>query len=125
MRLRKGLLDVCTFQRSVLDLLFDLLGLQQPEWTDELSVAFSAIDPCEHQSSWRLKEDFVAAEGKFILPHLAKTTPSPTEMHLALLLFCFLECGLMDALTEVITSSDPFISVRATVLLSIFTIHIY
>lgn len=106
-------------------MLFDLLGLQQPEWTDELSVAFSAIDPCEHQSSWRLKEDFVAAEGKFILPHLAKTTPSPTEMHLALLLFCFLECGLMDALTEVITSSDPFISVRATVLLSTFITHIY
>ncbi|XP_066151016.1 rapamycin-insensitive companion of mTOR [Euwallacea fornicatus] len=105
-------------RKAVLDLLFDLLGLQQPEWTDELTVALSAIDPCEPQSSWRLKEGFVAAEGKSVLPHLAKTTPSPTEMHLALLLYCFLECGLLAALTEVITSSDPFISVRATVLLS-------
>ncbi|CAG9772448.1 unnamed protein product [Ceutorhynchus assimilis] len=104
-------------RKAVLDLLYDLLGLQQPEWTDELSVALSAIDPCEPQSSWRLKEDFIAAEGRSILPHLAKTTPSPTEMHLALLLFCFLECGLLGALTEVITSSDTFISVRATVLL--------
>ncbi|XP_019772703.2 rapamycin-insensitive companion of mTOR [Dendroctonus ponderosae] len=105
-------------RKAVLDLLFDLLGLQQPEWTDELSVALSAIDPCELQSSWRLKEDFVAAEGKSVLPHLAKTTPSPTEMHLALLLYCFLESGLLAALTEVITHSDTFISVRATVLLS-------
>lgn len=53
-----------------------------------------------------------------MLPHLAKTTPSPTEMHLALLLYCFLECGLLAALTEVITHSDTFIRVRATVLLS-------
>ncbi|KAL1513243.1 hypothetical protein ABEB36_002676 [Hypothenemus hampei] len=104
-------------RKAVLDLLFDLLGLQQPEWTDELSMALNAIDPCEPQSAWRLKEGFVAAEGKSVLPNLAKTTPSPTEMHLALLLFCFLECGLLDALTEVITSSDTFISVRATVLL--------
>lgn len=105
-------------RKAVLDLLYDLLGLQQPEWSDELSVALSAIDPCEPQSSWRLKEGFVAAEGRSVLPHLAKTTPSPTEMHLALLLHSFLECGLLGALTEVITTSDTFISVRATVLLS-------
>lgn len=105
----------------MLDLLYDLLGLQPPEWTDELSVAVSAIDPCEPQSSWRLKEGFVASEGRYVLPHLAKSTPSPTEMHLALLLLCFLECGLLGALTEVITSSDTFISVRATVLMSEFS----
>ncbi|XP_050303046.1 rapamycin-insensitive companion of mTOR [Anthonomus grandis grandis] len=119
----RSIVDVLYLQqrevrKAVLDLLYDLLGLQQPEWTEELSVALSAIDPCELQSSWRLKEGFVAAEGKSILPHLAKTTPSPTEMHLALLLMCFLECGILPALTEVITSSDTFISVRATVLLS-------
>jgi rapamycin-insensitive companion of mTOR len=36
---------------------------------------------------------------------------------MALLLYCFLETGLLNALTEVIITSDPSVSVRATVLL--------
>nr|XP_023027367.1 rapamycin-insensitive companion of mTOR [Leptinotarsa decemlineata] len=104
-------------RKSVLDLLYELLGLPQPEWSDELSVALSAVDPCEPQASWRLNEGFVVAEGRSVLPHLAKTTPSTTDMHLALLLYCFLENGLLAALTEVIATSDTFISVRASVLL--------
>ncbi|CAG9817290.1 unnamed protein product [Phaedon cochleariae] len=104
-------------RKSVLDLLYELLGLPQPEWTDELSVALCAVDPCEPQSSWRLNEGFVVAEGRSVLPHLAKTTPSTTDMHLALLLYCFLENGLLAALTEVIATSDTFICVRASVLL--------
>ncbi|XP_018577043.1 rapamycin-insensitive companion of mTOR isoform X2 [Anoplophora glabripennis] len=104
-------------RKSVLDLLYELLGLPQPEWSDEVSVALSAVDPCEPQASWRLNEGFVVAEGRSVLPHLAKTTPSTTDMHLSLLLYCFLESGLLGALTEVIATSDTFISVRATVLL--------
>lgn len=61
----------------------------------------------------------MAAEGRSLLPHLAKTTPSITDIHLALLLYCFLENGLLVALTEVIATSDTFISVRATVLLGL------
>ncbi|KAK5644405.1 hypothetical protein RI129_005705 [Pyrocoelia pectoralis] len=104
-------------RKAVLDLLYELLGLPQPEWTDELSVALSAIDPAEPQASWRLNEGFVAAEGRSVLPHLAKTTPNITDIHLSLLLYCFLDTGLLCALAEVIATSDTFISVRATVLL--------
>lgn len=93
------------------------MGLSQPEWSDELSVALSAVDPCEPQASWRLGEGFVVAEARSVLPHLAKTTPSPTDMHLSLLLYCFLENGLLAALTEVIATSDTFICVRASILL--------
>ncbi|CAH0555004.1 unnamed protein product [Brassicogethes aeneus] len=110
-------LDQLEVRKAVLDLLYELLGLPQPEWSDELSVALGAVDPCEPQASWRLNEGFVAAEGKSVLPHLSKTTPSLTEMHLSLLLYCFLENGLLGALSEVIATSDTFISVRATVLL--------
>ena len=39
------------------------------------------------------------------------------EIHLALLLYTFLQAGLLEAIVEVIVSSDTFISVRATVLL--------
>lgn len=93
--------------------------MPQPEWTDELFVALSAVDPAEPQASWRLNEGFVAAEGRSILPHLAKTSPSVSDMHLSLLLYCFLENGLLGALSEVIATSDTFISVRATVLLGL------
>lgn len=97
--------------------MYELLGLPQPEWTDELSVALSAVDPAEPQASWRLYEGFVVAEGRSVLPHLARTTPSISDMHLSLLLYCFLEAGLLEALAEVVVTSDTFISVRATVLL--------
>ncbi|CAG2068296.1 unnamed protein product, partial [Timema podura] len=103
--------------KAILDLLYDLLGLPQPEWTDEFSVALEAVDPSHPQDIWRLSEGFVAAEGKAVLPHLAKFRPNIVEIHLSVLLYTFLEAGLLDAIVEVIVTSDTFISVRATILL--------
>ncbi|KAI8428632.1 hypothetical protein MSG28_007368 [Choristoneura fumiferana] len=103
-------------RKAILDLLYELVGLPQPEWTDEISVALDAVDPSDFQDAWRLNEGFIAAEGISILPHLGATGSDITEIHLALLLQCFLEVGLLDGLTEVIVTSDTFISVRATVL---------
>lgn len=56
----------------MLDLLYELLCLAQPEWSDEISVALEAVDPSHTQDSFRLAEGFVAAEGKAVLPHLSK-----------------------------------------------------
>lgn len=64
--------DLLALQKAVLDLLYDLLGIPLPEWTDELSVALDAVDPSHPQDSWRLNEGFIAAEGRSVLPHLAK-----------------------------------------------------
>lgn len=36
-------------QKAILDLLYELLGLPQPEWTDEISVALAAVDPSDFQ----------------------------------------------------------------------------
>ncbi|CAH2075234.1 unnamed protein product, partial [Iphiclides podalirius] len=114
-------------RKAILDLLYELVGLPQPEWTDEISVALDAVDPSDFQDSWRLNEGFVAAEGTAILPHLSSTGPDIIEIHLALLLQCFLEAGLLDGLAEVIVTSDTFISVRATVLLGqlLHLIHLF
>ncbi|XP_013141294.1 PREDICTED: rapamycin-insensitive companion of mTOR [Papilio polytes] len=114
-------------RKAILDLLYELVGLPQPEWTDEISVALDAVDPSDFQDSWRLNEGFVAAEGTAILPHLSATGPDIIEIHLALLLQCFLEAGLLDGLAEVIVTSDTFISVRATVLLGqlLHLIHMF
>ncbi|XP_066994227.2 rapamycin-insensitive companion of mTOR [Anabrus simplex] len=104
-------------RKAVLDLLYDLLGLPQPQWTDEFSVALEAVDPSYPRDAWKLSEGFVAAEGRAILPHLAKNRPNLVEIHLALLLYTFLEVGLLEAIVEVVVTSDTFISVRATILL--------
>ncbi|XP_046960135.1 rapamycin-insensitive companion of mTOR [Vanessa cardui] len=114
-------------RKAILDLLYELVGLPQPDWTDEISVALDAVDPSDFQDSWRLNEGFVAAEGTAILPHLGATGPDIIENHLALLLQCFLEAGLLDGLAEVIVTSDTFISVRATVLLGqlLHLIHLF
>ncbi len=105
-------------RKAILDLMYELIGLPQPAWTDEYSVALAAVDPSDYQDSWRLAEGFVAIEGKAILPSFASRVPSISETHKAFLLFCFIENGLLNALVEVIISSDTFISVRATILLA-------
>lgn len=104
-------------RKAVLDLLYELLGLPQPDWTDEYAVALNAVDPSDPQDCWRLGEGFIVAEARAIMPHLARCTPNIADIHLAVLLYVFLEVGLLGALVEVIVSSDTFISVRATVLL--------
>lgn len=102
---------------AVLELLYELLDLPLPTWTDEPDVALAAVDPSRSRDSWKLSEGFVAAEGKFVLPSLSSHCPNITEIHLALLVYVLLECGLHHALAETIVSSDTFISVRAAVLL--------
>jgi rapamycin-insensitive companion of mTOR len=102
---------------AVLELLYELLGLPLPTWTDEPDVALAAVDPSRFRDSWKLSDGFVAAEGRTILPSLTANCPNITELHLALLVYILLECGLHRALAETILSSDTFISVRAAVLL--------
>lgn len=106
-----------TLQKAILDLLYELLWLPQPVWTDEYSVAIAAVDPADYQDAWRLGEGFVAMEGKHILPSLANRVSNISEIHTSLLLYCFLETGLLNALIGVIVSSAAFISVRATILI--------
>uniref|UniRef100_A0A1B6C0I0 Rapamycin-insensitive companion of mTOR domain-containing protein n=1 Tax=Clastoptera arizonana TaxID=38151 RepID=A0A1B6C0I0_9HEMI len=104
-------------RKAVLDLLYELLCLAQPEWSDEMSVALEAVDPSRSQESFRLAEGFVAAEGRAVLTNLSKCRVNLSEVHLSLLLYSFLEVGLLDAIVEVIITEDTFLSVRSTILL--------
>ncbi|XP_026472076.1 rapamycin-insensitive companion of mTOR-like [Ctenocephalides felis] len=85
-------------RRAVLDLLYELVGLPQPVWTDEYSVAVAALDPTDFQDQWRLNEGFVVAECRSILPTLVSTVPSPAEQHLALLLYFYSIQGFFQPL---------------------------
>lgn len=101
-----------------MDLLYELLSVPQPGWTDDYDVALQTVDPSDFQDSWLLSNGFVSAEGRSILPSLAARAPNVVEQHLALLLYCFLETGLLNALVEVAVAPDQFVSVRATVLIA-------
>ncbi|XP_017025481.1 rapamycin-insensitive companion of mTOR [Drosophila kikkawai] len=104
-------------RKAILDLLYELLSLPQPTWTDDYAVALQAVDPSDFQATWLLSNGFVSAEGRSILPTLAARAPNVVDQHLALMLYCFLETGLLNALVEVAVGSDQFVSVQATVLI--------
>ncbi|XP_071443779.1 rapamycin-insensitive companion of mTOR isoform X2 [Hetaerina americana] len=104
-------------RRAILDLLYDVLGLHVPPWTDKASVALEAVDPGSHKDSYNLGEGFVVAEAKALLPHIARFRPNIVEIHLALLLNTLMKCGLLEALVDVIVTSDAYLSIRATILM--------
>ena len=81
-------------RRTILDLLYQSLSLQVPDWTDEFEVAMRTADPSAVKETWKLTEGFVAAEGRDLLPHLAKSRPNLVENHTILLLSCYLQLGL-------------------------------
>jgi len=104
-------------RRTILDLLYQSLSLQVPDWTDEFEVAMRTADPSAPKDSWKLTDGFVAAEGNDVLPHLAKSRPNLVESHMAVLLSCYINLNLPSALITVIVTSDTVLSVRAAVLL--------
>lgn len=104
-------------RKAILDLLYELIGLPTPQWTDDYSIALAVVDPADFQDAWRLTDGFVAIEGRSVLPTLAHSVPNITDIHLSMLLYSFVENSLLNALVQVIVSSDSFLSVRATILL--------
>lgn len=105
-------------RKAILDLFYELFTINQPTWSDEVSVALASIDPSNYQSSWGLMEGFVSAEGKSILPSLRNNVPNICDTHQALLIYCLIENGIIEALIDVIVNSDTFISIRSTILLA-------
>lgn len=110
-------LYISHLQKPILEVLYDLLQLVQPEWTDEMSVALAAVSPSRWQDHFRITEGFVAAEATALVPHLAKTGVNLVEVHRAVVLYLFVEANLLDAIVHVIVSDDTFLSVHATILL--------
>ncbi|XP_015755979.1 PREDICTED: rapamycin-insensitive companion of mTOR-like [Acropora digitifera] len=104
-------------RKGIMEVLFEIFQLKEPEWTDDFHLALLSVDPCQMQDSWKLSEGFVAEEGKALLPHRASGRTNLARNYLTLVLAAFINAGLLESLVEVITSSDSFISVRATILL--------
>ncbi|XP_025081196.1 rapamycin-insensitive companion of mTOR-like [Pomacea canaliculata] len=104
-------------RKYILELISDLFRLPLPDWTDDFHAALLSVDPCEMKDSWKLSEGFVAEEGRSLLPHCAATRPNLIDNHLALLLSAWISAGVLEALIEVITTSEGALFVRAVILL--------
>ncbi|XP_069128220.1 rapamycin-insensitive companion of mTOR-like isoform X2 [Argopecten irradians] len=104
-------------RQGIIEILYDLFRLQIPEWTDNFSTALLSVDPSMMRDSWRLTDGFICEEGRSLLPHMAKIRPNLVENHLALLLSAWIGAGILDALVEVVISSEDQLFVRTTILL--------
>ncbi|XP_046330991.2 rapamycin-insensitive companion of mTOR-like isoform X1 [Haliotis rufescens] len=109
-------LPFAEIRKSILELIFDLFRLTLPQWTEDFATALVSVDPSEMQDGWRLTEGFVAEEGRTVLPHMAKTRPNLVENHLALILCAWIHAGILEALVEVICSSEGPLFVRGVIL---------
>ncbi|CAI9743242.1 rapamycin-insensitive companion of mTOR-like [Octopus vulgaris] len=104
-------------RQAIMDVMFDLFRLTTPKLTDSFVEALNSVDPSAMREEWKLLEGFVAEEGRAILPHLAKVRPNLIENHLALILAAWIETGILQALVEVITSTEGHLFIRAVILL--------
>ncbi|KAK7099628.1 rapamycin-insensitive companion of mTOR-like [Littorina saxatilis] len=104
-------------RKHILEMISDVFRLSLPDWTDDFSLALLSVDPTEHKDLWKVSEGFVAEEGRSLLPHCASTRPNLVENHLALLLSAWINAGLLEALIEVVTSSEGPLFNRTIILL--------
>lgn len=110
-------LNKTSIRKAILELLYELINIPQPEFTDDENAALESVELSRYLESFKLSEGFLVAEGKHYLPTLSKNRVNLVEVHTALLLICLLEAGLPDALVEVIVSSEASVSLNAAILL--------
>ncbi|KAL8596171.1 hypothetical protein ACOMHN_021211 [Nucella lapillus] len=104
-------------RKHILEMISDAFRLALPEWTDDFASALVSVDPMESKDLWKLTEGFVAEEGRVLLPHCASTRPNLVDNHIALLLSAWINAGVLEALVEVITSSEGPLFNRSIILL--------
>ncbi|XP_055941079.1 rapamycin-insensitive companion of mTOR-like [Argiope bruennichi] len=107
-------------RKNILDLLYKIFDVTIPEWTDDFSIALSSSDPSTSKMSWQLYEGYIVAEGLDILPYSSKDRTNLVYNYYALLILVFVNCGILEALSEVIVSSEINLAVRATIFLGEF-----
>ncbi|ESO86448.1 hypothetical protein LOTGIDRAFT_129240 [Lottia gigantea] len=110
-------LDFTDIRKSSIEMLFDLFRLKVPEWSSDFSEALASVDISAENESWKLGEGFVAEEGRSILPHVALSRPNLVENHIALILCSWINAGILEALVEVIVTSEGALFCRSVILL--------
>ncbi|KAL1438612.1 hypothetical protein MTO96_047969 [Rhipicephalus appendiculatus] len=112
-------------RKNIIELLYDVFCLRTPEWTSDFETAlksagkFGPIAIVQAiRESWKLYEGFVVAEACDLLPPPSKHRSNLVGNYLALLLLAFVQAGILEALVEVIVSSEDALAIQATILLA-------
>lgn len=105
-------------RKEILDVFYDVFRFSVPEWTDDFNAALKSIAALpKTMDLWKLVNGFVAEEAKSILPHLNLSRLNLIDNHMSFILCCFINQGILEAVTEAVISSDKHVCVRATILL--------
>ncbi|KAH9366540.1 hypothetical protein HPB48_010306 [Haemaphysalis longicornis] len=86
-------------RKNILALLFDVFCLRPPEWTSDFEAAIKSAGLCLTCTLFSSRSNLVAN-------------------YLALLLLAFVQAGILEALVEVIVSSEEALAIQATILLA-------
>lgn len=106
-------------RKNILALLFDVFCLHPPEWTSDFEAAIKSAERTALRESWKLYEGFVVAEAQDLLPPPSQHRSNLVTNYLALLLLAFVQAGILEALVEVIVSSEEEdLAIQATILLA-------
>ncbi|XP_065290010.1 rapamycin-insensitive companion of mTOR [Dermacentor albipictus] len=105
-------------RKNIIELLYDVFCLRIPEWTSDFETALKSADRTAIRESWKLYEGFVVAEACDLLPPPSKHRSNLVGNYLALLLLAFVQAGILEALVEVIVSSEDALAIQATILLA-------
>ncbi|CAN8003661.1 unnamed protein product [Ixodes hexagonus] len=105
-------------RKNILALFYDIFCLALPIWTNDFDAALASCDRPSMRESWKLYEGFVAAEGRDLLPPVTRHRSNLVANYLALLLLAFVQAGILEALVEVIVTSEDAMAIQATILLA-------
>ncbi|XP_071034763.1 rapamycin-insensitive companion of mTOR [Parasteatoda tepidariorum] len=107
-------------RKNILDIFYQLFDINIPEWTDDFSVALCSSDPSAYKTSWQLYEGYIVSEGTDILSYSSKDRMNLVDNYYSLLVLIFVSAGLLDALCDIIVTSEICLAVRATIFLGEF-----
>eukprot|EP01137_Pigoraptor_chileana_P027953 Opistho-2@11269 len=99
---------------AVMDVIFDVLGVEAPEWTEDFMQALGR-GLFYHRPSRKSRSSSSDGEGPSLPPLVSDHDLA--KHYKAALIAAFANAGLVEALIEVIRCEDKTISVRGTVLL--------
>ncbi|CAF3513585.1 unnamed protein product [Rotaria sp. Silwood1] len=119
----------------ILDLFYELLNLDVPAVCDSYEAALRSMYPTWNLTTVEEGYTYVAYEGAAKLPRLSSTRyikrilsvllsfiyrPDLLDSHMALMLLTLIDAGLIEAVSELASSDNSILSIRATLLLANF-----
>ncbi|CAF1119278.1 unnamed protein product, partial [Didymodactylos carnosus] len=104
----------------IIDLFHDLLNLDIPPICDNYESALKSTYPVYNLTNAEEGFTYVAMEGSCKLPRLSSTRPNLLDSHMALMLLTFIDAGFIEAISEVASSDNTILAIRATLLMANF-----